>query len=368
LIILSFYDNTGMISIVDRWPLAISMLVVSFCGALGLMPVSCDAVEPVQRIVPSGPDTTSHDFVWEEITFGDDHSYLKDVYAISDTDVWAVGQITTRDSQNNLIDHNAVHWNGREWEIIDIPVYLPGTTHSHTYPLVCVYAFSHHDVWFSAGGDVVRWDGRSFCYDFTSNAILKGGVIKMWGHDGNMWFVGNKGFIAYYANGTYSKIESGITYDINDVWGVGDTALCIASDCLYDVSESHVLRLVNGTAEHAYENGLLQAMKCIWFTPGMSTLLAMGGFDLEWNGTTWKRFACPTQWFCMALRGNSSSDIFCAGQHGTLAHYNGISWKSFDSICSQYYYFRGLSCTRNNVWIVGVDDIGHLIILHGRRV
>jgi hypothetical protein len=356
-----------MTSIAGRWPLAVSMLVVSVCGALGLLPVSCDAVEPVQRIVPSGPDTTSHDFVWEEITFGDDHSHLRDIYAISDTDVWAVGCITTRDSQNNLINHNAVHWNGREWEIVDIPVRLIDTPYSFIDPLLCVFAFSHDDVWFSAGGSVERWNGKRFSSDLTINPLLSGAVLKMWGHAGEMWFVGRSGSIVHYNQGEYRKIETEMPYDINDVWGVGDTALCIASNWLFEASESHVLRLVNGTAEHAYENGLQRAMKCIWFTPGMKKLLAMGGFALEWNGTEWKRFADQTRYYCMAMRGNSASDVFIADQGGSVAHYNGISWMKYN-ICSQKYYFMGLACTGNNVWIVGDDDIGHLIILHGRRV
>jgi hypothetical protein len=341
-------------------------LTLACFSALALWPGACS--QPTQpQNTPAGPDTTSHDFIWEEITLGDDHSHLKDVFAISDSDVWAVGKITTRDSANGLVNHNAVHWDGHQWNIVDILIPLLGTNRSFPDPLTCVFAFSPTDVWFSGGGDVEHWNGKKFTSDMRINPLLAGGITRMWGNNGKMWFVGTNGSLVYYAPDQYRKVESGTPYDINDVWGTGDTALCVASNWLFENSESHILRLVNGKAEHAYESGIKRSEKCIWFAPGMRKLMVMGGFSMEWNGKEWWRFAVPSIWYKMSLRGNSPSDIFAADQYGGILHYNGVSWIKYEGVCSQNYNFMGLACTKNQVWAVGDDDIGHLIIVHGRR-
>ncbi len=64
-------------------------------AVLGLLlfAASCEQV-PMEPIGAHGPDTTSHDFVWDAMTMGYDHTSLYDAYAISDTDVWVGGDIT----------------------------------------------------------------------------------------------------------------------------------------------------------------------------------------------------------------------------------------------------------------------------------
>jgi hypothetical protein len=111
----------GLVLRLIRYPAMAALYVAA------LLLAACSDDEPVAP--PAEPDSSSHAFTWEEISNGDDHSYLKDVYAINDTDVWAVGCITTRDTLQSwkpLIKHNAVHWDGREWKIVDVRYHCRG--------------------------------------------------------------------------------------------------------------------------------------------------------------------------------------------------------------------------------------------------
>ncbi len=340
------------------------------CGAgLSFCLSACSSIDPVTPI-PIEPDSSSHDFIWEEISIGDDHSWLLDVYALNDTDVWAVGMITTRDGMNKLVEHNAIHWDGRTWEIVDVPVWLPGTKYHVPGHLNSVFAFSHDNVWFGSGFPV-RWDGKKFVNDSLLYGALPGGISRMWGSKpDDVYLVGPAGALAHYNGRDYRILNSGITYDFNDVWGHGDTALCVASTWLFDKSPSYVYRLVNGKAEQAYMKSLPRSMVSIWFCPGMRQLTCVGGWHLEWNGTQWvpSKEKSPLRFVEVGIRGNSPVDFFVVDQARGIAHYNGKSWSLHrvgeDGDC----LFHAISCTKDQVWAVGTDARDRTLIVHGRRV
>ena len=333
---------------------------------------SCSKDEAVQPVAAE-PDSSSHDFTWEEITIGDDHSYLHDVYALNDTDVWAVGKITTRDTLQpwkSLIGHNALHWDGRSWEIVDVPIPLPGTNQKYASELNSVFAFHHNDVWFGSG-QVTFWDGEKYWTDETIYGHFPLGVYKIWGRRrDDVWLVGGKGALAHYDGNRrkFQVLQSGIAYDFNDVWGCGDTALCIASNWLWENSHSYVYRLVNGTAEQAYMKYLPRGMTSIWFCPGMRKLTAGGSFYVEWNGVEWKgQVNPPLRFGQIGIRGASPVDFFVVDQASGVAHYNGKSWVKHVVGNEGDNLFHALSCTRDQVWFVGSNQLGRTIIIHGKR-
>lgn len=136
---------------------AIALLIFVSCS---LMFISCKKSNPVAP-GPHAPDSTSHDFVWDEILMaGDGPSWLKDVFALNDTDVWAVGIFSIKQPNGDLVRHNAIHWDGRTWTIVDVPASAPGTNIHIISELRAVYAFSHDIVWFACGSVMVYWDGK----------------------------------------------------------------------------------------------------------------------------------------------------------------------------------------------------------------
>jgi hypothetical protein len=342
-------------------------LLALFLSALLI--AACSDDEPVTP--PAEPDSSSHAFTWEEISIGDDHSYLKDVYALNDTDVWAVGCITTRDTLQSwkpLIQHNALHWDGREWKIVDVPILLPGTGLSFPGPITSVFAFSHDDVWFGTGM-VTFWDGKSFHTDETLYNYFPSGVFKMWGRRrDDVYLVGGKGALAHYNGRIFRVLPSGIEYDFNDVWGCGDTALSIASNWLFEKSESVIFRLTNGTAERAYSQDLPAAMKSIWFREGMRRLTIAGGVYREWDGTRWVwAMKQPLRFFIVGLRGASPVDFFIVDQSSGVAHFNGKSWSVYYSGVAGDNEMFAITCTKDQVWAVGCNKIGRTLIIHGKR-
>ena len=90
-----------------------SIFFVSLIALLLFTGTDCKDKPP---IVPPDdkPDTTSHNFTFTTYTFGGTggSSYFKDVAIINDSDIWAVGEIYSDSSM-----YNAVHWNGKNWEL-----------------------------------------------------------------------------------------------------------------------------------------------------------------------------------------------------------------------------------------------------------
>ena len=155
-------------------------------------------------------DTTSHNFTWETFEFGgvNGSSYLKDVAIINENDIWAVGEIYTKDTytydSNGVFQqpYNAVHWDGNEWELIRVA--------NSGYPRRTVFAFGESDVWFDG---TIKWNGTEYkVYNegFPLNPNGTGWLRNaMWGESSNNFYVvGNGGNIAHYNGNSWSKIET----------------------------------------------------------------------------------------------------------------------------------------------------------------
>jgi hypothetical protein len=196
---------------------------------------------------------------------------------------------------------------------------------------------------------VSMWNGKSFVTDTSLYTQSGYGVTKMWGRHGNdVYLVGQHGLLAHYNGRIFRVLTSGIEYDFNDVWGCGDTALCMASNWLWENSASYIFRLVNGTAERAYVKSLPKGMRGLWLLPGMRTLTVVGRWYMEWNGAEWAaRLNPPLRYFFMAIRGNSPVDYFVLDQASGIAHYNGKSWIKRVFGNEGVNLFHALTCTQD---------------------
>ncbi len=146
---------------------------------------------------------------------------------------------------NRLNHHGAAHWNGWEWTIHDIAFLRIGSS-DHLKdviaPVDAVFGFASDNVIFSCAHQAQRWDGHRFTTDTNSHDAITGPVLQIWGSsDRDVYFVGGKGytgdnFVVHHDGREYRRIEPGFEDDITDIWGVDDTALCIASDWLFDAT------------------------------------------------------------------------------------------------------------------------------------
>ncbi len=304
-------------------------------------------------------DTTSHNFTWQTWTFGEhSSSVLNDVAIIDENNIWAVGEIYMNDSLGNPdpIFYNAAHWNGQEWELKRI---LYG---GWIWTIKTIFAFSANDIWFSA---FARYDGQNFI-ELPIPSILTGWTInKIWGSsDNDMYAVGNNGNIAHYANGQWTKIQSGTDLDINDIWGDYNEKtgkweiLAVASNILQSF-EKEVIQINGRSAEVLNKEGIDETLSSVWFKSNRKYYVAGSGIyeKSNLNEETWKGDPLDiTNYFIYKFRGVSLNDIVAAGGVGEVLHFNGISWKSyFEEAGLNYGNYYSTTIKDNMIAVVGVD-------------
>lgn len=168
-------------------------------------------------------DTTSHNFTWQTFEFGQhSSSTLYDVAIIDENNIWAVGEIYMNDSLGNPDPscYNAVHWNGHNWELRRIMFYtICGQQSRSSYPAKSIFTFNENEIWIAMDGDQIAQlengiQVHTICLPWSFS------INKMWGSSSNdLYVVGNNGNIAHYNGSQWTKIESGTTLDIYDIWG-----------------------------------------------------------------------------------------------------------------------------------------------------
>jgi len=203
----------------------VNYLVVFFTSSLFLF-YSCSDNKSCTNCPPLGSDTTSHNFVWYIDTLGDGAgSKLNDLVIVNDTLVFAVGEITKKDSIGNwdYEPYGLATWNGRFWELRKI--YYASTDGSRIIfsNIRGILYLNSSEIWFAAGS-IFRWDGISstteLSYSRLSLADSRGSIEKLWGSSKSLIYgVGNSGTIVYYNGTTWTRIDSDPTLDIYDIHG-----------------------------------------------------------------------------------------------------------------------------------------------------
>ncbi|MBI1805661.1 MAG: hypothetical protein HYR76_01265 [Ignavibacteria bacterium] len=322
-------------------------------------------------------DTTSHNFTWQMDTLGvGNSSNLRDVAIISPTDVWAVGEIYTLDSTGHFIfpPYNAAHWNGSAWELLKIQT-ITYDGRIIVTPLTSIFAFSKSDIWISSDvGAVGRWNGLTWSSRWISER--SGSIDKMWGSsDSNFYLVGSSGSLTHYDATRWQKLESGTTYDIQDIYGTRDSRsgkykiLAVASN-IYTGEGPKVLEIDSGNVALLPDNGLPWSLHGLWSSSVYRNYIVGDGifFKSYLNATTpWRALHFGlTTYYTNAVRGNASNDIVVVGAYGVTLHYNGSSWKNYQAET----YINGSLFrveTQGN-FVVAVGQVGNrAVVLRGYR-
>ncbi len=322
-------------------------------------------------------NTTSHNFTWQTFTFGGigGSSALYDVAIIDENNIWAVGEIY---ADTTGLPYNAVHWDGSSWELERISVEYHG--YQITPPLYGIFTFSATDIWLSAGVPI-HGDGKNWTqYHLFDMGVLSqndGPVNKILGSSSSdIYFVGYLGTIAHYQNGVWSKVESGTTTNLNDIWGHYDhssnekTVLCVASNILHQ-GEYRLLTL-SGNSAHDTLNWTYNDywLKTIWFNKKYSPIYIGGGGIKVFKLNQWEEQDITND-FIQCIRGSDINDIFASGDNGFLGHFNGIQWHIYNELYSETVFLR-LAAKGNTVVIVGYTFsgllVGQAIVVIGRRI
>lgn len=306
------------------------LIAFPFLALLLFTGVDCKD-EPVQP--PTNNDTTSHNFTWQTFTWGGGGaSSINDVAIINDTNIWAVGEIQfTVDST-----YNAVHWNGHQWEFLNIPTERFGGTIGNSR-LNTIIAFNPNDIWtFSIAGSYSHWDGMQWTTKFVPER--SGGGTKFWGtSSSNLYLVGTNGSITYYNGSSWQKVESGTTYNFQDIYGAKniktDEWEILALATQYDTlpAQTQLLRIQGTTVKKVETFPTLYFS--VWFVPGEKYFLSGDGIlwknkltDASW---TKNPIGTITQNTSGCIRGNNRNDFFVSQLYLDVIHYNGSTWHDY---------------------------------------
>ena len=321
-------------------------------------------------------DTTSHDFTWQTYEFGGQgrHSAFYDVAIIDENDIWAVGEIHTKDTDHWNADstkwlqpYNAVHWDGEKWELKKIYFYLcPNDTYPTTYPIKSVFAFGKNDIWFARGGSLNHWNGSKFIHDCSVNKFLTGSINKIWGtSSSDLYIVGNNGLIAHYNGQQWQRIEIGTKVRLLDIYGNGN----IWINGWNDLQPTVLLRIENGNLKKIIEsinilnrfslNKISGAIFSVWVdSHENSYVLTWNSLYRCFHGNMYQIKALwqgkkPSKWSYIKVRGDSENNIVTVGKRGRISHFNGITWKQYSSLLDTHNFLYSVSIRNNLIVAIG---------------
>jgi hypothetical protein len=320
--------------------------------------IATAAIDSSTPLTLTTMDTTSHNFTWQIDTLGDGNSsVLRDVAIINDTLAYAVGEIYKKDStgQFETTMYNIAKWNGHDWKLERAYFYWQGQP--YVTQLYSIFAFAEDDIWVGTGGPY-HWDGHTWT-TYNMNGIFNGVINKFWGtSSSNLFIVGTNGSIAHFNGSSWRKIESGTTTDINDVWGVLNTAsskqevYCAVSD-IWVRKDRKILKITNINHVDSIEWSPNRSITSVWTNKGFP-LYACGDGIFENSRNYWKEVNIGVNIFSNRVRGNNVNDIFIVGPFGLFAHFNGVSWKLLQAGALGDYVSV---CTKGNLVIaVGVQQ------------
>ncbi len=307
-------------------------------------------------------DTTSHNFTWQSWEFGQhSSSTLYDVAIIDENNIWAVGEIYMLDSLGNPDPnaYNAVHWDGTKWELKKIGG--QGGWACHT-----VFAFSANDIWFEGN---IHWNGSTYTAHMNGWPLMPNGdgwqVNKMWGSSSeDLYAVGNNGNIAHWDGRKWTKIESGTTIALLDVWGSPDGTVWACGynsnysiTTLIKIKNEVTIKLYEGSPNNQNNNLYIGPLSGGWTNSKFFTYLLNWGALYRQDNKEELDLSTLSQPFfydvAFSICANGKNDIIVSGESGMFGHYNGV----------RFYELPDLR--RSNLQYLASDIKGNLFITVG---
>jgi hypothetical protein len=337
--------------------------------SLFLILASCRKESPCVNCPPpdNGPDTTTHEFIWQETQLGDGSSNLFDVAIINDTLAYAVGEMYLKDSSGQFdpLPYNAAIWNGTEWSLKRIRTFL--FTSYIVAPLEGIFAFSPTDIW-CIGSFPIHGDGNNWTMYHLQSMGIDASVSKAWGvSSDDMYFVGRQGSIVRYSGGSWTKLNNVTSLPVQDIWGDKGEVLAVASDPWRGL-ERTILSITGTIATTVSDSGIKQPLDGIWFASGKKYMVVGGGFYLKssFDAPAWSGSLGNTPFYSNAVRGTDTNNILVVGAFADILHYNGATWKQYPELRLADASLYGVAVTRSMVIAVGGVGQRALVIV-GRK-
>ncbi len=334
-------------------PLALLSSVLGCCGTAAAADPTCGSWEVVPTPMPAQAD----------------RAILRDIVALDDEDVWAVGDWSGTVNGQYQTFALAMHWDGSSWTIADIPQPAP-CGGCHNLAFWAVDANGPNDVW-AAGHQlrqapdgfigthmlVMHYDGSS--WTVMDTPMLGGGSGDIiWGMDAigpnDVWFFGDdhpqpllpQAALSMHWDGSSfdivnvpqvndqvngfgngNSLRAGFALSTDDIWAVGaagdgDSLSCNLSQIhRFDGSQWVHTQAgpPNGCFWHALGAVTAVSTEEAWAGGEYQDANGYHGLALHWSGSAWSQIATPigiTDFVAFNV-----NNVWAFG--GGIAHYNG---------------------------------------------
>lgn len=333
-------------------------------------------IDSSSALVVTTMDTTSHEFIWEIDTLGGIQSRINGLWASDENNVYAVGKFQ--------LDTNAhiARWDGSKWTYLR-PYAVNGWGGIQAGELLSIFGISRNKVWAvgygygsingispdTTWGFIAEWNGSQ--WKNISPSAPGEYFISIWASsEKDIWITTAHGYVYHYNGLSWEKLSKGTNYYLSDIWGFSNNDIFFTG-YLSDQACGSVFHY-NGT-NVIQEFTSFVSFRSIWGA-GKKTLYAAsyGGLFTNKSGI-WVEIIYPG--FRAALekvRASAKNDLFVCGHFGKLLHYNGYTWKNYETQFggSDIWILKAINVLKNTVFIGGIGGEGfdrRGIVLKGRR-
>lgn len=327
---------------------------------------------------------TSHDVIWEVDILGLAGSRLNAVEAMSEDNIWVVGEIWMPDPDSSYDGSgkelfNVAHWDGIQWDTMAA---------FYGVPLYSVKFFAEDDIWVTSFGFPLHWDGSGWTlYQLQEMGLDVSAGFDLWGKSPDeIFFVGYSGGIVKYNGSSFTKIETNSDVNYMSISGSLHNVLVAG----YDGLSNSELLLLNTTSHalsqifygppnhiqgelHAYSGPLTSVYACdnhrflIASTYGLYLFddrkpAAVNLLPIDPNNLSIYFSGFPT-----AIDGSFFNNVFIVGHRSSIYHFNGVDYYQYPTLVEASLYFD-VSVKNDLAVAVGFEQInGKAIVVKGRK-
>jgi hypothetical protein len=290
----------------------------------------CDTCKDTTHV---SVDTTSHNFAWTQSTIPGEAG-LTGCWVFGPNSIYVVGGSVYKSTD------------GQIWKDV-IPSTNSGSL-SGQLSGASMFGFNENDYWLVAGDNLFHvLNGFATYYSFGPSTV-PGRFHSCWGtSSSDMYAVGDGGTILHFDGSTWTKMQSGTTYNITDIWGTADNNIWAAG--YHQSINSSVLLHFDGSTWKPIDLSLFgpniisysigEAWTCD--SAGHHKAYASGSFLYRnsdnsslWISDSGKLANAAGGGYVPLnfIRGNGWNDYMVEGGSGFLSHWNGRSWYFYQSM------------------------------------
>lgn len=301
---------------------------------------------------------TSHDYTWQEYTFGDPGypNTLYDVWGTEENNVWACGTVILNDTAYGVLRWDGINWGGEKK--------IGGQN--------ALFGFNENDVW-AIGASVDHFDGEKWTridanVDNGHVTILDSVLFwnrdytSLWGTSSSNLYLGNAWGKIIHWDGEKAEMVSDIsTEPLNDMEGISSAFIMSVGT---DFTPPAATLYFNGAqwSEYPFVNN----------DYSLNSVAVLNPYEIYWAGegifkTTRQEYSqsYSSGYYIWDIEYNhQTGEVVASGAFDGIYIYNGLEWKSLQGVVSQdETTYTGIFLINETIFCVGSNDSRAKIIV-----